>query len=383
MKLQSSTNSAHLKMKKTKTNQWDGEMVKKNCITLDKPFGHTVLEQTKQVEFENSQMTQNHENVYLRKRPLDINIQKQKKLGVIELQMENSEQCQIVEEEVEKSGFINHISKQESQVCVKSRSKMGKNRISLNLLQNKVGQKNLIRDIQGDKTEETLMKQKLELVKENKENEDRVIVETCRLRGNQLLNEEQIRVTSKIEVKKTLIQVPQDEKQIARIEIINEQRICVDDSNEKEGNYKLNMVSRVNLETSDISVVKKKTLTQDLIQEMQSEIRSNKDFSYENLQRGLDPFQVRKEVCREERKKEKGILVTVKRDKKVRVIAGSEDEKMDTTAQENEKFIIEHKEMDILNGVYQKALDVINIPTSTIQMISNKFNGTHFIIPAC
>jgi hypothetical protein len=177
-----------------------------------------------------------------------------------------------------------------------------------------------------------------------------------------------------MEVKKTVIEVPQNEKPIARIEITNERRICVDDAI-KDGNYELNLVSKVNLETSDINVVKKKSLAQDLIQEMQAKFKPNEKFSYENLQRGLDPFQVRKEVFMEERKKEKGVLVTVKRDKRVRVIAGSEDEKMDSTAQENKRFIVEHKEMDIPNGVYQKALHVINIPTRTIQMVSSRFNG--------
>jgi hypothetical protein len=378
--LKSSSNEAHLDMIKTKKHGWGGEIIKKNSVTVDEMMGNTVLEQTKKVEVENSKVVGQKGGFWIRKRKaLDFDIEEQKKLGVTKIEMENTEKRQLYEDEVEKKGFINQISQQESQLSVKSRSKLGENKFRMNLMQNCLDQKCKQKKTQGGETEESIMEQKLELVKEDKEKKDRVIVETCRLKGNlkEEYGQEHVRVSSKMEVKKTVIEVPEKKgkQKIARIEITNERRICVDDSSGEEGNYELNLVSKVKLETSNVNVVKQKSLAKDLLKEMQVISKPVIPFSYEKLQQNLDPFQVRKEVLREERKKEKGIFVSVKRDKKIRVIPGSEDEKMDTTAQENKKFINEHQELEIPKQVYQKALHVINIPNRTLQMVSNKFNG--------
>jgi hypothetical protein len=137
------------------------------------------------------------------------------------------------------------------------------------------------------------------------------------------------------------------------------------------------MISKVNLETSDIGKIKQESLMKDLFEQVQGTCNGNGNFSYEQLQSGMENFKVKKEVLREEIKKERGEEVTVQRKKQIEVIDKSDDEKLETTLKENKKFFKQSEVVlkDIPQQVYQSALNSMSLPTQTLKFMANKFTG--------
>ena len=382
--LKSSSKEAKWDLRRVGSRGWGGSITNRNSVSLEQSIRPAIIEQTEQVKLENSRVAGGHEELRVRQSELGIDIEEQKRLGVTKIEVENTAKRRVLEEEVAHETGTQHVSKQETRVLLKTRSTMGSNRLKVNLVQSSREQTSRPkRSGSDDEREQCITQETLELVKEPRGQieKDRVTIETCRVREKETLREgvekEQVKISSKLEVKRTLIEVPETkgDKKIARIEVTHARRIYLDDASaKKDNNYSLNLVSQVKLETSDIAAVEKKSLAKDLFKEMQGQPAS-KGLSYGQLQEQLKPFQAKKEVWREERARQKGVLVTVKRDKRVQLIPGSHHEHVDSTARENQEFIVRNADAHMPRRLIRGAMDAIDLPSRTLQMVSSKFNG--------
>lgn len=383
--LQSTSKEAKWDLTRVGSSGWDGQILNRNTVSLKPSTRPSVIEQTEHLDLRDSRVAGRHEKLCVRKRELGFDIEEQKRLGVTEIKIENTAKRRVVEEEVERASGTRQVSKQETQMSLKTRSTMGTNRLRVNLVQSCREQTSRPkRPGSDDERGQYITQETLELVKEpqGKAEEDRVTIETCRVREKEILREgvekDSVKISSKMEVKKTVIEVPKakENKKIARIEVTHSRRIYLDDASDRsDNNYSVNLVSKVALETSDVSAIEKKSLANDLFQEMQGQLTSG-GLSYEQLQKSLEPFQATKEVWREEKARQKGVLVTVKRDKRVHLISGSNGEHVDSTARENQEFITRNVHDNMPPRLIRGAMDAIDLPSRTLQIMSSRFNGS-------
>jgi hypothetical protein len=321
---------------------------------------------------------------------LEFDLQKQKKFGIKKIHVENTTKKEVIEEEVEQKGEMNKISQKNTEVLLKSHSIVGGNLLTMDLQKNSIEQSMKPKhDVEAKEIQKNIItEENMRVVKEIDSNkvEDRVIIETSKMQGNQstteMIQQEQVRILNKTEVKKTIIQLSKQKgkDKIAKIEITNKRTIYKDNvsvDSDKEMNFEVNMISKVNLETSDIGKIKQESLMKDLFEQVQGTCNGNGNFSYEQLPSGMENFKVKKEVLREEIKKERGEEVTVQRKKQVEVIDKSDDEKLETTLKENKKFFKQSEVVlkDIPQQVYQSAMNSMSLPTQTLKFMANKFTG--------
>lgn len=369
---------------------WDGQIINRNMVMVDQPNNPKVLEKTENVQILDSRISGGKEGISLHSKPLEFDLQKQKNFGIKKIHVENSTKKQVIEEEVEQKGEMSQISKKNTEASLISHSIVNGNLLTMDLQKNSV--EHSLKPKHGLQEKEiqmeTITEERLRVVKESDSNkeENRIIIETSKMFGNQstteVIQQEHVRILNKTEVKKTIIQLPKTKgkEKIAKIEITNKRTIYKDNisvNNDKDVNYEVNMISKVNLETTDLGVIKQESLMKDLFRQVQDNNNTYNNFSYEEFQNGMDNFQVKKEVLREEIKKEKGEKVTIQRKKQVVVLDKSDDEKLESTLKENKKFFNENKTIlkDIPKQVYQSALNSMSLPTQTLKFMADKFNG--------
>lgn len=389
--LKSISNESKWNLVQRESKGWEGHITNTNSVSVNPENKAQILEKTNNLEIENSQIAGGKEGLVIKSNQIEIDLQTQRELGIRKIHMERNSTQQVIEKEIEQQGEMNQLKEKNGGVVLKSQTLVGSNRISMDLQKNFIERSVQPKDpLRDDKEMHMITEETMRVVKEPQQRErQRVVLETTKMQGDQTVTEviqqDQVRILDKMEVKKTIIELPKKKgpTKIAKIEITNKRTIVMDNlsnSSEKEKNIEVKMISKVNLETLDVKKANQDFIMKDLFQEIQSANSNNEEFCYQQLQRQNDHFQIKKEVLRQEIKKEGDEKMTVERCQQVDVLQGKNEKQFESTLSENRQFLEQTHNLvkDIPEPVYQSALKSMSLPTQTLQIMANKFNGRYF-----
>ena len=383
---------------KNKNSQgWNGQITKINRLSTGNMYKYpkgrgTVVEEIKNFKISKSKIAKNQDYTQVRNQNPQINFEDQPKRGVQTIEMENLHKRQIIEEEVQRPGIVDKIRNDNQELNIKTSAIVDSNKIILNLLKNTLDQQieNKIEEAPGDIMKQSLRQENLKLVKKNSQAEktgNDLFLEKSTLIGNEMVKEvskkDNVFISKKMEIKKIILDIPKDgcENKFARIEIVDTRKIYLNEEKqtkpEKRG-YQMNIVSKINLETSDLKIVDRKSLAKEIFEDLNQDPKEFVNtLSYENLEFKNEKISVNKELIKEEINNEKGEELLIKKDQNVELFNNSYSQRMDSTVQEYKNFFDQNKEFtnQVPESILKSSMKLINLPNQTYKILSKKFNG--------